>query len=342
MHACGHDVHMTCLVGTARWLADHKDRWSGTVVLIGQPAEEKIGGAKEMLADGLYTRFPKPDFALALHVAHDLETGKVALHQRPGDGRLDVGRTSPIRGKGGHGAVPHTTVDPIVLAALVVLDLQTIVSREVNPIHPAVVTVGSIHGGTKHNIIPNEVRLQLTLRAFRDDVRDQLDRGDQAAGRRAWPRPTGPPSRSSRSARPPRRRSTRPSLVARVVPALRQALGAANVERGRAGDGGRGLRPVRPGRRPDLHVPARDDPARAGRRGQGEGRDAALAPLGALPPRPRRPASGPASAAMTAAVVEPAPARARRSPTRTTERPTCDAALRSDRPIPTSCSARRS
>ena len=173
MHACGHDVHMTCLVGTARWLAEHKDRWKGTVVLIGQPAEEMIGGAQAMLEDGLYTRFPKPDFALALHVISDQPTGTVAYTSGPalaGSTAVDV----VIRGKGGHGAAPHDTVDPIVLAALAVLDFQTIVSREVNPIHPAVVTVGSIHGGTKHNIIPDEVRLQLTLRAYRDEVAAQL------------------------------------------------------------------------------------------------------------------------------------------------------------------------
>src|SRR4051794_36663631 len=132
MHACGHDIHMTCLVGVARWLADHKDRWSGTVLLVGQPAEEKVGGAKEMLRDGLYSRFPKPDYALALHVGHDLETGKVGYRSGPAmasSTSVDV----IVRGKGGHGAMPHNTVDPIVLSALLVMDLQTIVSREVKP-----------------------------------------------------------------------------------------------------------------------------------------------------------------------------------------------------------------
>ena len=197
MHACGHDMHMTCLVGTARWLAEHKDRWKGTVVLIGQPAEEMIGGAHAMLEDGLYTRFPRPDFALALHVISDQPTGTVAYTSGPalaGSTAVDV----VIRGKGGHGAAPHDTVDPVVLAALAILDFQTIVSREVNPIQPAVVTVGSIHGGTKHNIIPDEVRLQLTLRAYRDEVTRPVDRGDQAAGGRAWRRPTGRRSRASR------------------------------------------------------------------------------------------------------------------------------------------------
>jgi len=224
MHACGHDVHMTSLVGTARWLADHKDQWAGTVVLIGQPAEEKIGGAREMLVDGLYTRFPKPDFALALHVAHDLEAGKIGYISGPamaGSTAVEI----VVKGKGGHGAMPHSTVDPIVLSALLILDLQTIVSREVAPIQPSVVTVGSIHGGTKGNIIPGEVRLQLTLRAFRPDVAEQLIQGIRrrakglAEAHRA-PEPvvtiveTTPPTINT------------PSLVAKVVPSISRELGA--------------------------------------------------------------------------------------------------------------------
>ncbi|HEX8202516.1 MAG TPA: amidohydrolase [Isosphaeraceae bacterium] len=228
MHACGHDVHMTSLVGTARWLADHKGRWGGTVVLIGQPAEEKIGGAKAMLADGLYTRFPRPDFALALHVAHDLETGKVGYRSGPamaGSDSVDI----VVRGRGGHGAMPHATVDPIVLAATLVLDLQTIVSREVSPIDPAVLTVGSIHGGTKHNIIPAEVRLQLTLRAFRPEIRDQLIDGlkRRAVGlARAHRAPD--PTVTVGDGTPPTVNT--PSLVQMVVPALVKALGEPNVE----------------------------------------------------------------------------------------------------------------
>jgi amidohydrolase len=228
MHACGHDVHMTCLVGTARWLADHKDRWAGTVVLIGQPAEERIGGAKEMLAAGLYERFPRPDYALALHVAHDLQAGKVGYRSGPamaGSTSVDV----VVRGKGGHGAMPHNTVDPVVLSALLVLDIQTIVSREVPPIEPAVVTVGAIHGGTKHNIIPNEVRLQLTLRAFRDEVRDRLIEGIRrraAASAQAHRAPE--PSVVFSDSTPPTINT--PALVEKVVPALVRELGASNVE----------------------------------------------------------------------------------------------------------------
>ncbi|HEV3163784.1 MAG TPA: amidohydrolase [Isosphaeraceae bacterium] len=228
MHACGHDVHMTSLVGTARWLADHKDRWAGTAVLIGQPAEEKIGGAKAMLADGLYTRFPKPDYALALHVAHDLETGKVGYRSGPamaGSTSLDV----LVRGKGGHGAMPHNTVDPIVLAALMIVDWQTIVSREINPVEPAVLTVGSIHGGTKHNIIPSEVRLQLTLRSFSESVGDQLIDGIKRRSNGLAQAHRAPaPSFSVVDSTPPTINT--PSLVQRVVPALTRELGESNVE----------------------------------------------------------------------------------------------------------------
>ena len=227
MHACGHDVHMACLVGTARWLADHRDRWSGTVVLIGQPAEEAIGGAKAMLADGLYTRFPKPDFALAQHVTNDQPTGTVAYTSGPAlAGSTSVNVT--IRGRGGHGASPHLTVDPIVLAAEVVVDLQSIVSRECDPLQPAVVTVGSIHGGTKHNIIPDEVRLQLTLRAYGEEVRAKLIQGIQrrikglAAAHNA-PEPTFEILEST----PPTINT--PTLVERVVPLLRQELGSDRV-----------------------------------------------------------------------------------------------------------------
>lgn len=227
MHACGHDVHMACLVGTARWLAEHRDRWAGTVVLIGQPAEEAIGGAKEMLADGLYTRFPKPDFALALHVTNDQPTGVVSYTSGPalaGSTSVDV----TIPGRGGHGAAPHLTVDPIVLAAAVVLDLQTIVSRECDPLQPAVVTVGSIHGGTKHNVIPDEVRLQLTLRAYTDEVRGRLVSGikrrleglAEAHGAPA-------PSFAIHESTPPTINT--PTLVDRVLPALRKELGEEHV-----------------------------------------------------------------------------------------------------------------
>jgi amidohydrolase len=227
MHACGHDVHMTCFVGTARWLGEHKDRWSGTVVLVAQPAEEAIGGAREMLRDGLYTRFPRPDFALALHCSAGEPAGEVYYRSGP----LLASSTSltvTIRGKGGHGAWPHRTVDPIVLAALAVLDLQTIVSREVEPIQPAVLTVGSIHGGTRPNIIPDEVKLQLTLRAFSEDVRLQLIEGiDRRVKALAVAHHAPVPAVEVEEYTPAT--VNRPELVERVVPLLNKSLGAGHV-----------------------------------------------------------------------------------------------------------------
>lgn len=176
MHACGHDIHMTNLVGVARYMAANRNRWSGTLVLIGQPAEEVVQGARKMLADGLYTKFPKPDLALAMHVDAGLEAGKIGHNVGSITANVDSVDVL-LRGKGGHGAWPHTTVDPVVMAARLVLDLQTLVSRETNPIEPAVVTVGTIHGGTKRNIIPDSCLLQLTIRTYSDDVRKHILEG---------------------------------------------------------------------------------------------------------------------------------------------------------------------
>ncbi len=173
MHACGHDVHMAVWTGTARVLAGMKDRWKGTLVFIGQPAEELGAGARMMLESGLFTKFPRPDYAFALHCAANLPHGSVAYTEGLAMANVDSVDII-VHGKGGHGAAPHTTVDPIVLAARIVLDLQTLVSRETNPVDPAVVTVGSIHGGNKHNIISSEVRMQLTVRSTKDSVRKHL------------------------------------------------------------------------------------------------------------------------------------------------------------------------
>ena len=173
MHACGHDVHMTCWVGTARLLSTMRNRWSGTLVMIAQPAEERGAGAKAMLGDGLFSRFPRPQHAIALHVDSSVAAGKVAY--TPGYAMANVDSVDiTIRGVGGHGAYPHATKDPIVIGAQLVNALQTIVSREVKPIEPAVVTVGSFHAGTKHNIISNEAVLQLTVRTYSDEVRAQV------------------------------------------------------------------------------------------------------------------------------------------------------------------------
>jgi hippurate hydrolase len=163
MHACGHDVHMTSFVGTARLLGALRDEWSGTMVMIGQPAEERGAGARAMLADGLFTRFPVPDYCIGLHVASDQPAGTIGYNSGYVYANVDSVNIT-VRGQGGHGSQPQASKDPIVLASQIIIALQTIVSREVHPREPAVVTVGSIHGGTKHNINPNEVKLQLTVR----------------------------------------------------------------------------------------------------------------------------------------------------------------------------------
>jgi hippurate hydrolase len=173
MHACGHDIHITNMIGTAKLLAQIKDQWRGTLILIGQPAEETVDGAKALLGDGLFTRFPKPDFLLALHDSGEVEAGKVTYF--PGYAMASATSVDlVIRGLGGHGARPETTKDPVVIAAQVVLAIQTIVSRENSPLDPAVITVGSIHGGTKRNIIPDEVTLQLTIRTYKEEVRRHI------------------------------------------------------------------------------------------------------------------------------------------------------------------------
>lgn len=173
MHACGHDIHMACFVGTARVLAQARGQWSGTVVMIGQPAEERILGARMMLRAGLFSRFPKPDKAVALHVSSDIAHGSVGIMDGYAMANVDTLEIL-VRGVGAHGSMPHLGKDPILLASQIVVALQSIVSREVKPGDPAVVTVGSIHGGTKANIIPDEVRLQLTVRSFKSETRDRL------------------------------------------------------------------------------------------------------------------------------------------------------------------------
>ena len=172
MHACGHDLHMAALAGTAAIMAHNKESWHGTLMLIGQPAEETVGGAKGMLEDGLFTRFPKPSVGVALHVGNNLPAGQIGITPGVYNTNSDSIRIT-IYGKGGHGSQPHTTIDPIVIAARTILALQTIASREVKPGEMVVVTVGYIRAGTKNNIIPDQAELGLTVRSYKADVRKQ-------------------------------------------------------------------------------------------------------------------------------------------------------------------------
>lgn len=173
MHACGHDTHITSLVGTARQMAARKDQWSGTLVLIGQPAEERISGARMMLEDGLYERFPKPDYAMAFHVSASIPTGRVEVPlgiRASSSDSVDI----VVHGVGAHGAAPHKGIDPVLVASQIVVTLQSVVSRTIAPLEAGVITVGSIHGGTKHNIIGDKVEMQLTVRSNDPEVRAKL------------------------------------------------------------------------------------------------------------------------------------------------------------------------
>jgi hippurate hydrolase len=172
-HMCGHDLHMAAWSGTSELMAKNRAQWHGTLMLVGQPAEEIVAGANAMLRDGLFTRFPKPDYALGIHDEHSMPAGVIGFHSgyfRANSTGLDM----TIYGKGGHGAFPQSAIDPVVIAARIVLGLQTIVSRETNPLDPAVITVGSIHGGSASNIIPDQVKLQITVRSLDPTVHKRL------------------------------------------------------------------------------------------------------------------------------------------------------------------------
>jgi hippurate hydrolase len=232
MHACGHDMHMTAFTGTARVLSALKDRWGGTVLMVGQPAEETVGGAARMLAAGLYEKFPRPDYCLALHVDAALESGKVGYREGFMFANVDAVDIT-VRGVGGHGAWPHKTKDPVVMAAELIVALQTIVSREMKPTDPAVVTVGSIHGGTRRNIIPDEVQLQLTIRTYSDEAREKIlaaisriARGVAATA--GVPAGREPIVRVREDERSPATYND-PALVRRTVAALRSMLGDKQV-----------------------------------------------------------------------------------------------------------------
>jgi len=232
MHACGHDLHMSAGMGTSALLAQNKDRWHGTFIYVGQPAEERIQGATAMLKDGLFTRFPKPDFAFAIHDTSFAPAGAVYYvsgFAMSNADSLDV----TIFGKGGHGSAPEVTIDPIVIAARTILSWQTIISREKNPQDPGVITVGTIHGGTKNNIIPDDVKLQLTVRSYTDAVRQQLLTAiervvdGEAAAAGAEKKPSVTRTEGVRAV------YNDPGITQRIIASLESVLGKEKVIQGR-------------------------------------------------------------------------------------------------------------
>lgn len=230
MHACGHDIHMASWIGAATLLANGKDRWRGTLVFVGQPAEEIVSGAQAMLDDGLLKRFPKPDFAIAIHDTQIHPSGQVGIVAGPAFANIDSVDIT-FHGKGGHGAAPHRAIDPVLMAARAVVTFQSIVAREVNPFDQAVVTVGTFHAGLKRNVIPDDAKIELTVRSYKAEVRKQLlaaiariaKAEAAAAGAPKEPTIFVNPAESAQAV------YNDPGLVERLGAALRAALGSENV-----------------------------------------------------------------------------------------------------------------
>ena len=233
MHACGHDAHIAAFIGTARVLAKLKDQWHGTILFVAQPAEETGNGARALLKAGLYDRFGKPNFALGFHDKADMQTGHIGVTEGYTYANVDSVDIT-VRGMGGHGAYPHKTKDPIVLSAEIINALQTIASRENNPLDPIVVTVGSIHGGTKHNIIPDEVKMQLTVRTYKADVRERvlaaIDRIAKGCATAAGVPPERAPIMTLRKDEFCPATYNNPELTKRLVAVWKKSLGNENVE----------------------------------------------------------------------------------------------------------------
>ena len=231
MHACGHDVHMTVWLGTARALAAHQDQWKGTLMFIGQPAEEIGAGARMMLEAGLFERFPVPDYGVGIHSSAEILTGRAGFGKGYTMARaesIDIN----VFGIGAHGASPHKSIDPVVLASLIVMDLQTIVSRSVDPLEAAVVTVGAIEGGTKHNIIPDRVTLKLTVRTYKESVRRLIHRRIQEIARgvaiaAGLPEEKYPEVIIPEQSTPPNYNN--PALVDRMIQSAQIAIGTGQV-----------------------------------------------------------------------------------------------------------------
>jgi len=233
MHACGHDAHIAAFIGTARALAKLKDQWHGTILFVAQPAEELGNGARALLKAGLYDRFGKPNFALGFHDKAEMQTGHIGVTEGYTYANVDSVDIT-VRGMGGHGAYPHKTKDPIVLSAEIINALQTIASRENNPLDPIVVTVGSIHGGTKHNIIPDEVKMQLTVRTYKADVRERvlaaIDRIAKGCATAAGVPPERAPIMTLRKDEFCPATYNNPELTKRLVAVWKKSLGNENVE----------------------------------------------------------------------------------------------------------------